>query len=56
VTNLEVSQFGKSVDNDAKDDVESDGSDEDEERDVEDDEKTELEERVVGRMTYDVLC
>jgi len=51
-TDLEVSKFGESVDDDAKDDVETDGCDEDEEGHVKYDEKSELEERVVGRMTY----
>ena len=43
-TDLEVSQLGERVNDDAKDDVESDGSDEDEERHVKDDEETKLEE------------
>jgi len=51
-TDLEVTQFRERVDDDAKDDVESDGSDEDEERYVEQHEETELDERVVGRMTH----
>ena len=52
---LEVAQFRERVDDDAEDDVQSDGRHEDEERRVVDDEKAELGERVLCRMTHQIL-
>ena len=55
MTDLEVPELGESVDDDAEDDVETDGRDEDEERSVVDDEEAELGERVLGRVTHQTL-
>jgi len=54
-TDLEVPELGEGVDYDAEDDVESDRRDEDKERGVVDDEETKLGERVLRRMTHQVL-
>jgi len=54
-TDLEVPEFWEGVDDDAKDDVEADGGDEYEEGSVVDDKETELGERVLSRMTLQVL-
>jgi len=52
---LEITKFWEGVDDDSKDDVESNCCDEDEERQVEDDEESKLGERVVGRVTHEIL-
>ena len=55
MTDLEVSELGEGVDNDAEDDVEADGGDEYEERRVVDHQETELGKSVLGRVTHQVL-
>ena len=52
---LEVSELREGVDDDAEDDVESDGGHEDEEGRVIDHQETELGERVLRRVTHQVL-
>ena len=52
---LEVSQFGECVNDDAKDDVETDGRDEDEERQMIDAEEAEPVECVLCGMVVQVL-
>jgi len=55
LTDLEVPELGERVNNDAKDDVETDGCDEDKEWSVVDDEKAELCKRVFRRVTHQTL-
>lgn len=47
LTDLEISELGEGVDDDAEDDVQSDGRDEYEERRVIDDQETELGEGIL---------
>jgi len=54
-SDLEVSEFGEGVDDDAEDDVQSDGRHEYEERRVVDHQEPELGKRVLGRVACQIL-
>ena len=55
LTDLEVPELGEGVDDDAEDDVQSNGRDEDKEGGVIYDEEAELGERVLSRVTRQTL-
>ena len=55
ISNLEISEFGEGVDDDSKNDVESDRGDEDEEREMEENEESETTEGVFRRVTDQLL-
>ena len=55
LTYLQVSKFGKGIDNDTEDDVQTNSSDEDEEGQMKYDKEAELDEGILGRVADQVL-